>query len=198
MYEVNSYESWYTLFVLTGREVKVKNLLYKEINYEDISDYNLIFIVPQIESNIKKNKIWQIERGILFPGYVLVGANKINENIYNKIVDISNVIRFVKVDSYLCKISHLEMHSIGEWFNEEEIIENSIIDLDNNDKVVVVTGPLKGHEGEIIRLDKHKRRVVVKVEFMGRTTEIKLSFKFLKKVESNCIEDDEETTPGNE
>ena len=187
MHEINCHENWHALFVVTGREVEVKNLLYREIEQKDIIEYNLIFIVPEIENNVKRDGIWQMERGVLFSGYVLLGADKMDDYIYNKIVKISNVIRFIKLDSYLCKISHEEMHSLGEWVNEDKIVENSIIDLDNNDRVIVIDGPLKGHEGEIIRLDKHKRKIVIKVKFMGRATELKLSFEFLKKAELNYI-----------
>lgn len=44
----------------------------------------------------------------------------------------------------------------------------------DGDKIHVIDGPLKGYLGNIVRVNLHKREVVVKVEFMGREVELKM------------------------
>lgn len=39
-------------------------------------------------------------------------------------------------------------------------------------RVEVLSGPLKGKEGRIARVNLHRREAVIRIDFMGRETEI--------------------------
>lgn len=45
--------------------------------------------------------------------------------------------------------------------------------------IVVLNGPLKGHEGCIVRYNLHKREVTVRLPFMGRETEIRMGLEIV-------------------
>ena len=49
------------------------------------------------------------------------------------------------------------------------------------DQVIVSGGPLKGLEGKISRIDRHKRLAWLTVELFGRTVELQAGLEILRK-----------------
>ena len=45
--------------------------------------------------------------------------------------------------------------------------------------IVVLNGPLKGHEGYVVRYNLHKREVTVRLPFMGRETEVRMGIEIV-------------------
>ena len=43
----------------------------------------------------------------------------------------------------------------------------------------MVDGPLKGYVGNIVKVDLHKREVVIEVKFMGRKIELKMGISMI-------------------
>ena len=46
--------------------------------------------------------------------------------------------------------------------------------MEEGKKIRVLEGPLKGYTGDVVKVNLHKREVVVRVEFMGRPMELKM------------------------
>lgn len=63
---------------------------------------------------------------------------------------------------------------------EEQTVEMSegIIE---NDRVVVLSGPLKGNEGLIRKIDRHKRKAWLEVEMFGRMVEMQVGLEVVGK-----------------
>ncbi len=52
----------------------------------------------------------------------------------------------------------------------------SMVNFDENERIVVDEGPLKGLEGSIITVDRRKQRAKVQLDFHGSTYTLDLSF----------------------
>lgn len=50
-----------------------------------------------------------------------------------------------------------------------------------NDRVRILSGPLMGMEGNIRRIDRHKRIAYLEIEMFGRTVEMKVGLEIIKK-----------------
>ena len=50
-----------------------------------------------------------------------------------------------------------------------------------NDEVVVADGPLKGFEGRIVKIDRHKREVYLDIPFLGELRRIRLGLEIVEK-----------------
>ena len=50
-----------------------------------------------------------------------------------------------------------------------------------NDRVRILSGPLMGMEGNIRRIDRHKRIAYLEIEMFGRTVEIKVGLEIIRK-----------------
>jgi transcriptional antiterminator NusG len=55
------------------------------------------------------------------------------------------------------------------------------VSLDAGNMITVISGPLKDMKGKVVKLDKHKKRVVVAFEFVGELREVNLSVEFVSK-----------------
>lgn len=50
-----------------------------------------------------------------------------------------------------------------------------------NDRVQILSGPLMGMEGNICRIDRHKRMAYMEIEMFGRTVEMKVGLEIIRK-----------------
>lgn len=50
-------------------------------------------------------------------------------------------------------------------------------------KIVILSGPLKGHEGCVVRYNLHKREVTVRLPFMGQETEVRMGIEIVENME---------------
>ena len=48
-------------------------------------------------------------------------------------------------------------------------------------QIQVIDGPLKGYVGNIVKINLHKREVIVRVEFMERRMELKMGIEMVSK-----------------
>ncbi|KZE46101.1 antitermination protein NusG [Brevibacillus parabrevis] len=191
--------NWYAFYVKTGYEHSVKNWLNKSFEKE-----TLYSMVPQRIVPEKKNgEIMRVEKD-LFPGYIFVKTD-MNFSKYYFIRSHSKIIRMLnylnKIDlmydrsgsprksrdplenreEALCfkKIPEEEITIILRLLNQNEQIDFSQV-YTQDSKVYVESGPLKGMEGIVKKVDKHKRRVKVLVSLMGDERMIDLGIELIE------------------
>lgn len=68
-----------------------------------------------------------------------------------------------------------EFHANMEMLVE---ISSGVIE---NDRVQILAGPLMGMEGNIRRIDRHKRTAYLEIEMFGRTVEMKVGLEIIRK-----------------
>ena len=67
-------------------------------------------------------------------------------------------------------LSEEEVRFLTQFGKEEHIVEMSR-GIVENDRVIVMEGPLKGNEGLIRKIDRHKRKAWLEIQMFGRTVE---------------------------
>lgn len=151
---------WYALFVKTGKENDVQKWLQFAFN-ESV----LHCIVPKRKLTERKNgKVYSVIR-TLFSGYVLINT-EMNNIIYKKIVDIPNCINILGNGTYYTKIDQQEISTILSLTRDTEVLDCSKIYIENS-KIIVKSGPLRGMEGIIRKIDTRKNRAKVSINFMN-------------------------------
>lgn len=154
--------NWYAVFVESNKEMLVKQwikYLFKECNC-----YSIVPKRKLIER--KKGKINEVVRK-LFPGYVFIYTD-MSVEIYYKLTGIPGVLKILRQDgTYYSKINDEEMKPILKLIGNGEIIDYTQIYVEKT-KVFVKSGPLKGMEGIIQKIDKRKRRAKILLELMSR------------------------------
>lgn len=85
---------------------------------------------------------------------------------YHLICSIPHIIKMLGTNASCTPIPDHEMTTLLNLINPEDIIDYSTVYMENT-KVVVLDGPLVGHEGIIKKIDKHTRRAKVWLHLTG-------------------------------
>jgi transcriptional antiterminator NusG len=156
---------WYAIFVETGYEETVQQYLI--YNFADL--YPLIpkrFVPEKKDGKFKK----VVKK--LFPGYLLIRA-KLDDAMFQKMKNIPHLIKVLGYGSKYNPIAEAEIAIILRLINNEGIIDYSKIFIENS-LVNVNEGPLKGLEWLIVKVNKHTRRVKIKLNFLGEARMIEV------------------------
>jgi transcriptional antiterminator NusG len=164
---------WYALFVLTGKEEKVK----EKLEYR-FRDSQLKFVVPRRKLLERKAGKWEEKVRTVFPGYILVNGT-IGAEEYYSLLGTPGLLRVLKNNYEPLEIPEQDIEVIKMLICNGEIIERSGILIESG-KVIVTDGPLLGLEGLIYSIDKRKGRAKIKLNFAGEPRLVDLSISLIQ------------------
>ena len=90
-------------------------------------------------------------------------------------------VKLLKDDEYIIPLSDSDESMVKELSDEDHVIKASIGYL-KGDTLIVTDGPLKGHEGQVVKIDRHKRIAVLSVEFLGEKRNLTVGLEVVKKI----------------
>jgi len=168
--------NWYSLRVMSGRENKVKDSIFRELDFEKDLKTNVEEILIPTENivDIKNGKKTVKEKSLL-PGYILVKMTMNNETKFF-IESIDGVMSFVGPKGSPQPVTELEM---ARYLATTESDDSSGEDIDEipfkvGDSVKVIDGPFKEFNG-LVQEVNDRNRIKVNVNIFGRPTPIELS-----------------------
>jgi len=175
-------EFWYVLFVYGGKEDKVVNALSAHFKNEEIFPF-----VPRKDKwFIGKGKKVK-EKELLFPSYVFIETKLTGSEFIGLTAEFirtsSDIIRLLRNSDNDSDIA-IRDHERGAWLHllgREKHIEESVGFIEK-DKVFIEYGPLKGLEGIIKNINRHKREALIETEFMGRAVTMNVAVQIIKKI----------------
>ncbi len=150
---------FYVIQIKTKSEQKFLNLaaqLAKELN--------LNIFWPRRNLRIRKKGKWHDSLAPIFPGYLFINIEKISTEIYWRFRKIPGFFRFLKNNHNITPLPLAEANIIRKLIRFGEVIEKSTVTFNENNKINVIDGPLKGLEGIIVKIDKRKGRAKVKLD----------------------------------
>ncbi|GAB1475888.1 transcription termination/antitermination protein NusG [Bacillota bacterium] len=167
--------NWYVIQVLTGREQALCRDIIDTLNKEL---YEHCFVPMSERQHRKDGKFIKIKEP-LFPGYLFIISDSIEE-VAAAIWRISKFKRILRTgDSF----SPLEDEEIRLYRTLTD--ENFNISLSKGfivgDAINVTEGPLRGYEGYIKKIDRHKRMAYIELPFLGRNTRIRIPLEIVDK-----------------
>lgn len=162
------YENAYCVFCRSGAE----NRLAQEIEqrFNDVKA-----IVAMIEKHRLRKGQEEIDRQIFLPGYLFLYANeRIDTKLYNRL---SNLYKVLATDDRI-----VELQGSDKAFARWLYIHNGIIGISKlrfeNGILRSIKGPMEYFAKEILRIDKHTRNAMVRMDFQGKQTDMWLAFEF--------------------
>ena len=165
---------WYALFVETGQEERLKQLINTVYPDEDIK----ILIPKRKLKERRQGKTHEVVKK-LFPGYVLI-KTVMAINMYYRLSKLPMVYSILKDECEPVPIRDEEMAEILALTSEGDTIGFSEV-YREGDRITVVSGPLKGLEGIIEKFDARKKRIKVRIQFMGKERRIDLGAHLVNK-----------------
>lgn len=159
---------WYVIQTLGGEEEKTADIIKKRVSSYYIEDC----FIPKRERMKKFHGYWNKVEEILFPGYVFVISQQ-PEVLYQELRQIPKLTKILgRENEHFVTLDEEEQRLIQEIGDEDHRTSLSKVTVAEGNRVQVIEGPLKGYLGNVVKVNLHKREVIVKVSFMGREIEL--------------------------
>jgi transcriptional antiterminator NusG len=175
---IMDFQHWYAIFVMTGQEDSIRRRLENKLT--DSESVKARFFVPKRKLKERKDGVVIEVCRVMFPGYVLVGTEQIDE-VFDFVNNIKGVLRFLKNNDEFQEVHLEEISRLIYMTDDEGVIGDSKVWLNENDRVEVLSGPLKGFDGWITKLNRRKNRVAVSVLFGTERHEVWLGAEFIER-----------------
>jgi transcriptional antiterminator NusG len=188
--DIHQGRRWYAVQVASGCEKRVKTNLEQRIETLDVADRIFQVQIPQTPAvKIRKDGSRQHSEEKVFPGYVLVQMVMDDES-WQVVKNTPNVINFVGAEQKRrygrgrghvkpLPLSHTEVERIFKQAREQEPVVK--IDMAVGDKIIVLSGPFKDFEGEVIEVSPERSKLKALLSIFGRDTPVELEFNQVQK-----------------
>jgi len=181
---------WYAVQVASGCENRVKVNLEQRIETLDVATRILQIEIPQTPV-LKPQKGTKPKESSekVFPGFVLVRM-VMDDDTWQVVKNTPNVINFVGAEQKRrygrgrghvkpMPLSHSEVERIFKQTQEQKPIVK--IDMATGDKILVLSGPFKDFEGEVIEVSPERSKLKALLSIFGRDTPVELEFNQVQK-----------------
>ncbi|MBR5069568.1 MAG: transcription termination/antitermination factor NusG [Bacteroidales bacterium] len=169
---------WYCLRAISGKELKVKELLEAEIKNGDFNGNVEQVIVPTEKVVVQKGNKKDIKEKVLFSGYVFVRCKLVGE-VQAQLANTTNVVNFL-MGRVTKKPEPLPDDQIAAMLgNVDDRIdaqEAAQVTFMVGETIKVNDGPFKDFDGVIEEISDEKKKLKVSVKIFGRKTPLELNF----------------------
>lgn len=155
-------ENWYVIQVVSGQEEKMAALCRKVLPEPERTEV----YVPYAERRFKKDGLWQREDRVLFGGYFFLITDQILE-VYEALRKIQEFKRILKSDEEPARLLPEEISVIQSITSNKHRVRISR-GIQYGKRTVILSGPLKGLEGKIVKVNRSKDTATLKLTIMGR------------------------------
>jgi transcription termination/antitermination protein NusG len=151
--------NYYAIQVKTREERK-----YIDLSEKLYPDTPLKVIFPRRTLTIRRLGKTRTVEAPLFPGYVFLFGESLDSETYWRFRRIPGFHRFLKDNRDIRPIEGSDRELLLHFLNFGEIIKVSRVRFDENSRIVVVDGPMKGLEGRIVKVDRRKNRAKIRLD----------------------------------
>ncbi len=181
---------WYAVQVASGCEKRVKTNLEQRIQTFDVADKIIQVEIPQTKAlKIRKDGSRHETDEKVFPGYVLVRM-LMDDDVWQVVRNTSHVINFVGAEQKRgtgkgrghvkpVPLGPSEVERIFKQATEQVAVLK--IDMTAGDKIIVLNGPFKDFEGEVIEVSPERSKLKALLSIFGRDTPVELEFNQVEK-----------------
>lgn len=167
---------WYVVQVCTGTEEGIRTQCLKKLSPPALKDC----FIPYYEEKKRFKGEWHTRQRILFPGYIFAVSEEI-ETLRDQLKTIIGLTKLLGTGDEITPLTEREEAFLLSFGGEEQIVRMSegIIE---NDKVKIISGPLKGKEAYIRKIDRHKRKAWLELPMFGRTQRVEAGLEITAKL----------------
>ena len=181
---------WYAIQVASSCEKKVKATLEQRSVTLGVNNRIIEIEIPQTPGiKLKKDGSRQTTEEKVFPGYVLVRMI-LDEDTMMAVKSTPNVINFVGAEDGRGNgrsrghikprpLSKQEVNRIFKRASEKKAVIK--LDIEEKDRIIVISGPFKDFQGEVIEVSGERNKLKALLSIFGRETPVELEFSQINK-----------------
>lgn len=167
---------WYVVQVVGGREETARHLIDK---FVDAGTYKEVF-VPRYRATQKVDGELKYYHPVLTPGYVIVDTTKVDA-FESQLRCVPAFTRLLGNNECFKALDREERAWLEEWTKPNERVVQGSIGRINKGKLKILSGPLVGMEGRVVKVNRRKKKATVLMNVMGRPKEISLELEIIGK-----------------
>jgi transcriptional antiterminator NusG len=167
---------WYVIQVRVGTEESMELKCQKEVS-EDVLEKCFI---PYSETKKKMQGKWITERKILFPGYIFVITDKVEE-LFLALKKVIGFSKLLGTGDDIVPLEEREVALLQKFGGEEQVVQMSEGIIENTN-VKITSGPLEGMEGFIRKIDRHKRKAWLELPMFGGMQRVEIGLEIVAKI----------------
>ncbi len=146
---------------------------------DDVGHWRLVF--PRRAITIRRKGATRRVQQPVFPGYVFLETETIRGELYWHLRTTSGFFRFLPENAGPLPLEGKDLSTIKHFMSFGDVAGPSRVSFDENDRIRVLEGPLKGLEGRIIKVDKRKCRARVALDLYDESFPVDLTFEILSR-----------------
>ncbi|MCD7957841.1 MAG: antiterminator LoaP [Lachnospiraceae bacterium] len=159
---------WYVIQVQTGSEEKTRIQCNTILSSQVLQQC----FIPYYEEQRKLHGEWSTLKKILFPGYVFMITDQLDE-LRLSLRKVPAMTKVIGVGDEIIPLTDEEVLFLQGFCGDQQVAEVSHGILEGS-KVRILSGPLVGKEAMIKKIDYHKRRAYLEMDMFGRRQKIRL------------------------
>lgn len=170
---------YFVIQVATGREqIFIDNL--KKLNPALAQAHKFIYFTRELTIRRGGKNLKELQP--LFPSYVIMQTeNMIDAETLIELKKLPDFYHFLNSNTEIVPLNDKDLCIIKHFMGIGPKLGSSRVRFDENDRIAVCEGPLKGMEGNIIKVDRRKQRAKIQLNFHGSTYTLDLSFEDITK-----------------
>lgn len=138
---------------------------------------SLVFPRRRMEHRKSGKRVWA--EVALFPGYVFLNADDLDAELYGRIRAVPGFTQFLKQGDQISEVRGKDLELLSHFLQFGEVTPTSQVVFDDDQRIRVLAGPMRGLEGQIIHVDKRKRRAKIRLDFGDNTFTVTLGFELM-------------------
>jgi len=157
--------------------------VFQKLSGRLIADEGVAVVFPRRKmEHLKKGKRSMVEVP-LFPGYVFLRSEEpLDSDLYSRIRHLPKFHHFVKSGDEISEVKGKDLELLRHFLKFGEVTPTSKVMFDENQRIRVFSGPMEGMEGNIIHVDKRKRRAKIRLDFDHGTFTMTLGFELMAEI----------------
>lgn len=166
---------WYVIQVRTGTEREIVKQCHRVVRPGTLEKSFL----PCYEEMKRYKGAWHKEQKLLFPGYVFL-VSQDPDQLYQNLKQVIGLTKLLKTGEQIISLTGEEIRFLLKFGGKEQLVKMSAGFIEQ-DQVVILDGPLKGMEGYIKKIDRHRREASLELPMFGRILDVKVGLEIVTK-----------------
>ena len=137
-------------------------------------------LFPQRTLTIRRRGKTQQETTAIYPGYLFLEAETVHPEVYWALRPVDGIYKFLKSNTDIEPLHGDDRRTLVHFLDHGETVAASKVAFDENNRIQVAEGPLKGLEGRIVKVDKRKRRAKVRLNMYENSFMVDFGFELIE------------------
>lgn len=119
---------------------------------------------PRRKLRMRRGGKWIESVASIFPGYLFLETDQITPGHYLRLSSVPGFLRFLASNDNIVPLSPSDQRIVRHFLSFGSVVGTSRVMFDENNRIKVMSGPLKGLDGKIAKVDRRKQRAKVRLD----------------------------------